>query len=109
MLNNKILYLVVINIYGEVISRYSRGSIIDASLEKESTNQLNHISIATSNLTFENVKFMLLDKSNMKIVIINLDEVSLVIGIDKNASWAEISELFNLTNLMCSPHSPIVE
>ena len=96
-LNDKISYLVVINIYGEVISQYNRGSNVNSPMEEESANQLRHIAVATSNLIFENIKFMLLEKPNMKIAIINVEEDSLIVGIDKNASWTEISEIFNLT------------
>lgn len=108
-LNDKISYLSVINIYGEVISQYSRDSNVNSPKEEESANQLHHIAVATSNLAFENIKFMLLEKPHMKIAIINVEEDSLIVGIDKNASWAEISEIFNLTRLISSPRSPVIE
>ncbi len=107
-LNDKISYLSVINIYGEVISQYNRGSNVNSPMEEESANQLRHIAVATSNLIFENIKFMLLEKPNMKIAIINVEEDSLIVGIDKNASWTEISEIFNLTGLISSPRSPVL-
>jgi hypothetical protein len=44
----------------------------------------------------------------MKIAIINVEEDSLIVGIDKNASWTEISEIFNLTGLISSPRSPVL-
>jgi hypothetical protein len=107
-LNDKIIYLAVINIYGEVVKQYTRNWTVNSPKE-EAANQLHHIAVATSILTFENIKFMLLEKSNMKIVIINVDEDSLIIGIDKNASWLDIADIFNLlTDLMSSPHSPLI-
>lgn len=108
-LNDKISYLVVINICGEVVSQYNRGSNINSPLREEAADQLHQIAVATSNLTFENIKFMLLEKPNMKIAIINIDEDSLIVGIDKNANWTEISEISNLIGLISSPRSPILE
>jgi hypothetical protein len=105
-LNDKIIYLAVINIYGEVVKQYTRSSTVNSPKEEAAT-QFHHIAVATSILTFENIKFMLLEKSNMKIAIINVDEDSLIIGIDKNASWLDIADIFNLLpDLMSSPHSP---
>jgi hypothetical protein len=100
--------LAVINIYGEVINQYNRGSNVDSPMKAEAANQLHHIAFATSNLAFENIKFMLLEKPNMKIAIINIEEDSLIVGIDKDASWTEISEIFNLTGLISSPRSPVL-
>lgn len=108
MLNDKISYLAVINIYGEVVKRYNRSANVNTP-DEEAASQLHHIAVATSILTFENIKFMLLEKPNMKIAIININEDSIVVGIDKNASWLDISDIFNLTGLISSPHSPIVE
>lgn len=105
-LNEKISYIVIINIFGEVINQYNKNSNIH-EVSKETSDQFHNIAFATSILTFENIKFMLLEKQDLKIIIINLNHDSIIIGIDKKADWLDISDIFSyLANLMASINSP---
>ncbi len=98
-INEKIMYMVVVDIFGKVIKQY--GKNLNTSFnEEEINNQLRNIAFATNGLTFENVRLMLLEKNNQKIAIINLNEDSIIIGIDRIATWSDISGIFSYIECM---------
>ncbi len=104
-INEKIMYMVVVDIFGKVIKQY--GKNLNTSFnEEEINNQLRNIAFATNGLTFENVRLMLLEKNNQKIAIINLNEDSIIIGIDRIATWSDISGIFSYIECMTArtPH-----
>lgn len=104
-INEKIMYMVVVDIFGKVIKQY--GKNLNTSFnEEEINNQVRNIAFATNGLTFENVRLMLLEKNNQKIAIINLNEDSIIIGIDRIATWSDISGIFSYIECMTArtPH-----
>lgn len=98
-INEKIWYIAVVDIFGKVIEQYSGN--LDTFISKvDVNNQLQNIAFATNGLSFENVKLMLLEKNNIKIAIINLNEDSIIIGIDKSATWSDVSGIFSYIECM---------
>jgi hypothetical protein len=98
-INEKIMYVVVVDIFGKVVEQYGK-DLNTCFREEEINNQLRNIAFATNGLTFENVKLMLLEKNNQKIAIINLNEDSIIIGIDRIATWSDISGIFSYVECM---------
>ena len=92
VLSEEIRFIAVINIFGEVVKQYSKNLAINPITREEISNQFHNIAFA-SVLTLENIKFMLLEKYDFKIAIINLNEDSLMIGIDKEATWPDILDI----------------
>lgn len=105
-INEKIMYIVVVDIFGKVIKHYGKDPHISFN-EEEINNQLRNIAFATNGLTFENVKLMLLEKNNQKIAIINLNEDSIIIGIERIATWSDISGIFSYIECMTA-RTPIL-
>ena len=92
VLSEEIRFIAVINIFGEVDKQYNKNLAINPITREEISNQFHNIAFA-SVLTLENIKFMLLEKYDFKIAIINLNEDSLMIGIDKEATWPDILDI----------------
>ena len=92
VLSEEIRFIAVINIFGEVVKQYSKNLAINPITREEISNQFHNIAFA-SVLTLENIKCMLLEKYDFKIAIINLNEDSLMIGIDKEATWPDILDI----------------
>jgi hypothetical protein len=105
-INEKIKYIVVVDIFGKFVEQYGKDLSTYFS-EEEIVNQLRNIAFATNGLTFENVKLMLLEKNDQKIAIINLDEDSIVIGIDMFATWSDVSGIFSYVECMF-PRTPFL-
>lgn len=93
VLSEEIRFIAVINIFGEVVKQYNKNLAINPISREEISNQFHNITFATSILTLENIKFMLLEKYDFKIAIINLNEDNLMIGIDKEATWPDILDI----------------
>jgi hypothetical protein len=109
VLNEKIRYVALINIFGEVVTQYNKNSTINPISREEISNQFHNIAFATSILTFENIKFMLLEKYDIRIAIINLNEDSLMIGIDKEATWSDILNILSYITDLISLHPSCLE
>jgi hypothetical protein len=92
-LSDEIRFIAVINIFGEVVKQYNKNLAINPISREEISNQYHNVAFATSILTLENIKFILLEKNDFKIAIINLNEVSLMIGIEKEATWPDILDI----------------
>ncbi len=98
-INEKIVYIAVVDIFSKVIEQYDKNLGTFFS-EEELNNQLRNIAFATNGLSFENVKLMLLEKYNQKIAIINLNEDSMIIGIDKSSTWSDVSGIISYIECM---------
>jgi hypothetical protein len=61
--------------------------------EKNLVEQFRNIAFVTSIVTFEDIKFILLDKVHFKILIINVNEETIVLAIDKRATWSNILDI----------------
>jgi hypothetical protein len=107
VLSDEIRFIAVINIFGEVVKQYNNNLAINPISREEISNQYHNVAFATSVLTLENIKFILLEKYDFKIAIINLNEVSLMIGIEKEATWPDILDILRyIMDLMPLTPSP---
>jgi hypothetical protein len=107
-LSDEIRFIAVINIFGEVVNQYTKSLATNPISREEISNQYHNIAFATSALTLENIKFMLLEKYFFKIAVINLNEVSLMIGIEKEATWPDILDIIRyIMDLIPLTPSPI--
>lgn len=107
VLSEEIRFIAVINIFGEVVKQYNKNLAINSISREEISNQFQNIAFATSVLALENIKFMLLQKYDFKIAIISMNEDSLMIGIDKEATWPDILDILRyIIDLMPFTRSP---
>lgn len=61
--------------------------------EENLVEQFRNITLATSIMTFEDIKFILLDKGHSKMLIVNINEETIILGIDKQATWTNILDI----------------
>lgn len=97
-LNDKVQYLAIGNALSEIVEIYhsyrqNKNNII---LSKEELSEnLRKITFATSVLTFENVRLMVLDMNASKALILNLTEDTIIIGINKDALFPDLAQIFS--------------
>jgi hypothetical protein len=96
-LNDKVQYLAIANVLSEIVEIYhsdrqNKNNIL--SKEKLSEN-LRKITFATSVLTFENVRLMVLDMNASKALILNLAEDTVIIGMNKDALLPDLAQVFS--------------
>jgi hypothetical protein len=94
-INDKIQYLAVVNMFGEVIHWNTRNP---ASRKEKILEHLDKIAFATNSLTFENIKLMVMDKDDLRVLVINQNENVLIVGTKKDASWHDV---FNMVGSLC--------
>lgn len=95
-LNDKVQYLAIANVLSEIVEIYhsdrqNKNNIL--SKEKLSEN-LRKITFATSVLTFENVRLMVLDMNASTALILNLAEDTIIIGMNKDALLPDLAQIF---------------
>lgn len=95
-LNDKVQYLAIANVLSEIVEIYhsdrqNKNNIL--SKEKLSEN-LRKITFATSVLTFENVRLMVLDMNASTTLILNLTEDTIIIGMNKDALLPDLAQIF---------------
>lgn len=95
-LNDKVQYLAIANVLSEIVEIYhsdrqNKNNIL--SKEKLSEN-LRKITFATSVLTFENVRLMVLDMNASTTLILNLAEDTIIIGMNKDALLPDLAQIF---------------
>lgn len=95
-LNDKVQYLAIANVLSEIVeiyhsNRQNKNNIL--SKEKLSEN-LRKITFATSVLTFENVRLMVLDMNASTTLILNLAEDTIIIGMNKDALLPDLAQIF---------------
>ena len=97
LLNDKVHYLAVANILGEIVDIYhnSRRQNKNVLSREELSENLHKIALSTSMLTFENIKLMILDMNASKAMVINLAEDTIIIGMDKDALLPDLALVFN--------------
>ena len=83
---------------GELLHQHIKNQATIEKPEENLVEYFHNIAFATSFLTFENIKFMTLDKSFLKILIVNVNEETIIVGIDKQASWSNIFDIAPLFN-----------
>jgi hypothetical protein len=83
---NDISYVVTLNLMGEITSELRRGPDEKDADTKVIMSNIGRIITATSLLNFDNVKFLMYEENNRKVIIVNIHESSLVIGLNKYAT-----------------------
>lgn len=92
-LNNNISYLVTLNLMGDIIYEHYRDGAEADRVNQKSMNGIRRIITATSLLNFDNVKFLMYEEDNHKIIIINFQETSMIIGLNKDASASDVFDI----------------
>ena len=93
-LNSNISYLVTLNLMGDIIyEHYRDGAETADRVNEKSMNGIRRIITATSLLNFDNVKFLMYEEDNHKIIIINFQETSMIIGLNKDASASDVFDI----------------
>ena len=97
LLNDKVQYLAVANILGEIVDIYHNGRWQNKNVlsREELSENLHKIALSTSMLTFENIRLMVLDMNASKAMVINLAEDTIIIGMDKDALLPDLAHVFN--------------
>ena len=88
-LNNNITYIVILNLFGDIISQYYRDTTLNVGIDKVAS-KFRKITTATSLLNFDNIKFLMYEENNLNHVIINLQEMSIIIGLGTNTTISDV-------------------
>lgn len=88
-LSGNIRSIAIINLYGELVYQNMHESAGISGDEIQ--EQFRKLSFSTSVLAFENVKFMLVEMNDIKTVVVNTNENSIIIGMDEKSVWGDIS------------------
>ncbi|MEM3159455.1 MAG: hypothetical protein QXJ74_01595 [Nitrososphaera sp.] len=88
--NDKVRYVAVVNMFGEVTQCFARSP---HPPQGEISRKFQRVAFAINALAFENVRFMLLNEDDLVLLIVNLGEDTLVVGMDKNTPWPKISAI----------------
>lgn len=96
--DEKVQYLAIANVVGEIVEIFdSKVRQNNNLLSKEKlSNYLHKISFSTSMLTFENIQFMVLDTNGTKTMIVNLEEDTVIIGMNEDAGLSDVANIFRL-------------
>ena len=95
-LNDKVQYVAIANVLSEIIEIYHSNRQKENILSKnELAENLRKITFATSVLTFENIRLMVLDMNASKSIVLNLAEDTIIIGMNKDASLQDLAHIFN--------------
>lgn len=95
-LSDKVQYLAIANVLSEIVEIYhSDRQNKNVSLSKEKLSEsLRKITFATSVLTFENVRLMVLDMNASTALILNLAEDTIIIGMNKDTLLPDLAQIF---------------
>lgn len=99
-LNNNISYIITLNLLGDIISQHYRDTAPENICIDKIASKFRKITIATSLLNFDNIKFLMYEEDDLKHVIINLQETSMIIGFSKHAPISDVLHIlgeFTLT------------
>ncbi|MDQ4066636.1 MAG: hypothetical protein M3114_03515 [Thermoproteota archaeon] len=96
-LNDKVQYLAIANVLSEIVEIYhsDRQKKNNILSKKELSENLRKITFATSVLTFENVRLMVLDINASKALILNLAEDTIIIGMNKDTLLPDLAQIFS--------------
>lgn len=95
--NDKVQYVAIANVLGEIIDIYHNNGVnIPSVLSKERLSEdLRKITLATNVLTFENIRLMVLDTASSKALIINLAEDTVIVGMSKDAVLPDLARVLS--------------
>jgi hypothetical protein len=89
-------YVVTLNLMGDIIyERYLDTGVTNMDSKKIMRSDLGKIITATSLLSFDNVKFLMYEEDNHKRVIVNFQEISMIIGLNKEASVSDVLDILS--------------
>jgi hypothetical protein len=96
-LNYEVQYVAIANVFSEIVEIYHSGrQNKDNTLSKEELSEnLRKITFATSVLTFENVRLLVLDINASKALILNLSEDTIIIGMSKDTLLSDLARIFS--------------
>lgn len=80
---------------GDIIYQHYRDITIARTDSKKIMNSIRRITTATSLLNFDNIKFLMYEEDSRKIIIVNYEEISIIIGLDNNASMLDVLDILN--------------
>lgn len=89
-LNSNIIYIVTLNLLGNIISEHSRDTTLKNVGIDSITSKFRKIITATSLINFDNIKFLMYEEDNIKHAIINYQEMSMILGFSKNTPIANV-------------------
>jgi hypothetical protein len=94
-LNDKVQYLAIANVLSEIVEIYhsDRQKKNNILSKEELSKNLRKITFATSVLTFENVRLMVLDIDASKALILNLAEDTIIIGMNKDTLLPDLAQI----------------
>jgi hypothetical protein len=88
-LNKNISYIVTMNLLGDIISKYYKDTILEKKDIDKIGSKFRRIATATSLLNFDNIKFLMYEEDNLKHVIINNQELSIIVGLSSDTSISD--------------------
>jgi hypothetical protein len=89
-LNDNITYIVTLNLLGNIISHHFRDTTLKNIDIDRIASKFRKIMIATSLINFDNIKFLMYEEDNLKHVIINIQEMSMIVGFSKNTPISDV-------------------
>ncbi len=100
-INNNISYIVTLNLLGDIIHQHYNDTVLDNNGIDKIMSKFKRIEIATSLLNFDNIKFLMYEEDNLKHVIINTQEMSIIIGL---SAYTTISEVLYIISEFIREH-----
>jgi hypothetical protein len=96
-LNDKVQYLAIANVLSEIVEIYysDRQNKKNVLSKQQLSENLYKVTFATSVLTFENVRLLVLDMNASKALILNLAEDTIIIGMNKDTSLLDLAQIFS--------------
>lgn len=89
-LNNNISYIITLNLLGDIISQHHNDTAPENAGVDNIASKFRKITTATSLLNFDNIKFLMYEEDDLKHVILNFKETSMIIGFSKNATLSDV-------------------
>ena len=103
-LNDHIRTAAVINLLGDLVYQNAHKSV--GTTSDETRKQFRQLSSSISMLPFDSIKFILMEQNDIKTILINAGEASILIGMDEKAVWKDVlSVLSYFSDLHLSNHS----
>jgi hypothetical protein len=88
-------YVVTLNLMGDIIYEHYMDTGVTNMDSKKIMSDLGKIITATSLLSFDNVKFLMYEEDNHKRIIVNFQEISMIIGLNKEASVSDVLDILS--------------
>jgi hypothetical protein len=88
-LNSNISYIVTVNLLGDISQHYRDTTLENIDIDKIA-GKFRKITTAASLLNFDNVRFLMYEENNLNHVIINIQEISIIIGFGTNTTISDV-------------------